>query len=75
MADAPPPSEAKVEATNSFDTPTLLEMYRTGPYLHDGRAATLQEVLTTFNKQDKHGVTSKLSPEEIDDLVAFLMSL
>jgi cytochrome c peroxidase len=72
---APPPGEANVEATNSFDTPTLLEMYRSGPFLHDGRAATLKDVLTTFNKEDKHGITSKLSPQEIDDLVAFLMSL
>ncbi len=69
------PGDAKVEATDAFDTPTLLEMYRTGPFLHDGRAATMKEVLTTFNKGDKHGVTSNLSPQEIDDLVAFLMAL
>ena len=58
-----------------FDTPTLIEMYRTGPYLHDGRAATLQDVLTIFNPQDRHGRTSHLTPAQIDDLVAFLMSL
>ena len=69
------PSEPKVVGTDSFDTPTLLEIYRTGPYLHDGRAATLKDVVTAFNKEDKHGNTSKLSPREIDDLVAFLMSL
>ncbi len=58
-----------------FDTPTLKEMYRTGPYLHDGRAATLKEVVTKFNPKDRHGATGNLSENEIDDLVAFLMSL
>jgi len=58
-----------------FDTPTLIEMYRTAPYLHDGRAATLAEVLTKHNKNDLHGTTSNLSKQELDDLVAFLMTL
>ncbi len=58
-----------------FDTPTLIELWRTAPYLHDGRAATLQEMLTTFNDKDLHGTTSHLSKEQIDDLVEFLLSL
>ncbi len=58
-----------------YDTPTLLGIYRTAPYLHHGKAASLEEVLTTFNKDDKHGKTSHLKPNEIADLVAFLKSL
>jgi len=58
-----------------FDTPTLRELYRTGPYLHDGAAATLEEVLTKYNKKDLHGVTSKLTKAQIADLVAYLKSL
>ena len=58
-----------------FDTPTLIGVYRTGPYLHDGRAKTLRDVLTTCNPGDKHGKTSHLKPAEIDDLVVFLKSL
>jgi hypothetical protein len=58
-----------------FDTPTLLAVYRTGPYLHDGRAKTLRDVLTTANKEDRHGKTSHLSAAEVDALVAFLKSL
>jgi DNA-binding beta-propeller fold protein YncE len=58
-----------------YDTPTLLGVYRTAPYLHDGSAATLKEVLTTANAGDSHGVTSHLEPGQIDDLVAFLQSL
>lgn len=58
-----------------FDTPTLLAVYRTGPYLHDGRAKTLRDVLTTCNPGDRHGKTSHLKPPQVDDLVAFLKSL
>jgi len=32
-------------------------------------------VLTTCNKDDKHGKTSQLQANEVDDLVAFLKSL
>lgn len=58
-----------------YDTPTLFYVYRTAPYLHHGKAKTLHDVLTTNNKEDKHGKTSHLKPNEIDDLVAFLKSL
>ena len=58
-----------------YDTPTLLGVYRSPPYLHDGRAKTLHDVLTTANPGDRHGKTSHLKPAEIDDLVAFLKSL
>src|SRR5579884_2504063 len=58
-----------------YDTPTLLGVYRTAPYLHHGKAKTLRDVLTTCNQGDKHGKTSHLKPQEIDDLVAFLKSL
>ena len=58
-----------------YDTPTLLGVYRSAPYLHHGRAATLKDVLTTANPGDQHGKTSHLKPAEIDDLVEFLKSL
>jgi len=32
-------------------------------------------VLTTANPADEHGITSGLTPQEIDDLVAFLSAL
>jgi len=59
----------------ALDTPTLIELWRTAPYLHDGSAATLREVLVERNPDDRHGRTSQLKPEEIDDLVAYLRSL
>ena len=58
-----------------FDTPALVELWRTGPYLHDGSAATLREVLTTKNVRDQHGATSHLTDAEIEDLIAYLVSL
>jgi YVTN family beta-propeller protein len=58
-----------------YDTPTLLGIYRTAPYLHHGKAKTLRDVLTTCNKDDKHGKTSHLKANELDDLVEFLKSL
>jgi YVTN family beta-propeller protein len=58
-----------------IDTPTLRFLYDSAPYLHDGSAATLLDVLTTKNPEDEHGVTSDLTPHELDDLVAYLLSL
>jgi DNA-binding beta-propeller fold protein YncE len=58
-----------------YDTPTLVELWRTAPYLHLGHAATLTEVLTSFNEGDKHGKTSHLSPQQINQLVAYLMQI
>lgn len=58
-----------------FDTPTLVEIWRTAPYLYDGRAATMKEVLTTHNQCDKHGRTSNLTDNEINDLARFVLSL
>lgn len=58
-----------------YDTPTLLGVYRAGPYLHHGTAKTLLDVLTTCNKGDKHGKTSHLKKDELEDLVAFLKAL
>ncbi|WP_166819958.1 di-heme oxidoredictase family protein [Thalassoroseus pseudoceratinae] len=58
-----------------YDTPTLLGVYRTAPYLHHGTAKTLRDVLTTANPKDQHGRTSQLTSAEITDLVEFLKSL
>ena len=62
-------------AAGSLDTPTLIEIWRTAPYLHDGSAGTLGDVLTTANPHDRHGKTSHLRSAQIDDLVAYLLSL
>lgn len=65
----------KTDRTGTFDTPTLIELWRTSPYLHHGRARTLREVFTKFNRGDRHGKTSHLSPRDIDALVEYMKSL
>lgn len=62
------------EERSEFDTPTLIEAWRTAPYLHDGRAATMQEVLQKHNPGDRHGRTSHLTPQQIDDLAEYVLS-
>jgi cytochrome c peroxidase len=56
-----------------FDTPTLVEAWRTAPYLHDGRYTTVRDLLI----EGRHGIRSSqnLSDEEIDALVEFVLSL
>ena len=61
--------------TDKFYTPTLIEVWRTAPYLHDGSAATIQDVLTTQNRSGLHGDVSGLSGRQLDDLCAFVLSL
>jgi YVTN family beta-propeller protein len=63
------------QPTNRFDTPSLIEVWRSGPYLHDGRAATIRDVMTTFQRADQHGSTSHLTQQQINDLVEYVLSL
>lgn len=62
-------------ALDGIDTPTLRGLWSSAPYLHDGSAATLREVLVDRNPDDAHGVTSGLTDDELDDLTAYLLSL
>jgi DNA-binding beta-propeller fold protein YncE len=55
----------KIEFDAGWDTPTLIEVWRTAPYLYDGRAATLKDVFSVY----KHGITEKVSERDVDDLV------
>ena len=56
------------------NVPTLLGLWATAPYLHDGSAATLFDVLDR-NVDDLHGTTSTLDAQQRSDLVEFLKSL
>lgn len=64
-----------LENGKQVTVPTLVEVWRTAPYFHDGRAVSLKEAVTLYNKDDKRGKTSTLSNEEIDNLVEYLKSL
>jgi DNA-binding beta-propeller fold protein YncE len=58
-----------------IDTPTLLGVWETAPYLHDGSAPTLRDVLVTRNPDDRHGAVSTLSAQELDQLLAYLLQI
>jgi hypothetical protein len=58
-----------------IDTPTLRFLYDSAPYLHDGSATTLLEVLTIKNPDNAHGGTSHLAPDELEDLIAYLLTM
>ncbi len=58
-----------------FDTPHLNNIYASAPYLHDGRAATLEEIWTRYNPNDKHGVANDLTKIELNELIEYLKTL
>ena len=58
-----------------FDAPQLNNIYESPPYLHDGSAVTLEELWTTYNDEDKHGVGNDMMKDQLNDLVEYLRSL
>ena len=58
-----------------FDTPHLNNVIFSPPYLHDGRAATLEEIWTIFGKTEQHGAVNDLNKIQLNDLVEYLKSL
>jgi cytochrome c peroxidase len=64
-----------VDKGRAFITPPLAEAWRTGPWMHEGNAATMLDVLTKCNPADRHGHTSQLKPEELADLAEYVLSL
>lgn len=58
-----------------FDTPTLIEAWRTAPYLHDGRYLTIQELLGEGRHGLRRDEADGLTAQELNDLVAFVLSL
>ena len=66
----------------AFKTPTLREVARTAPYMHDGSLKTLEEVVEHYNKGgiknknlDQNIKPLQLSDQEKKDVVAFLKAL
>ncbi len=56
------------------NTPTLIGIAATAPYLHDGSVATLEALLTLL-KSGEMGNTAALSDDELADLELYLRSL
>ena len=58
-----------------FDVPHLNNIYDSAPYLHNGIAPTLEEIWTTYNPNDKHGVTNDMTKDQLNDLIEYLKTL
>ena len=63
----------------AFKTPTVRDIARTGPYMHDGSLTTLEEVVEHYNKGgtpneflDEEIYALKLTDQEKADLLAFM---
>jgi YVTN family beta-propeller protein len=67
--------EAPGDAHPGFNPPSLRGVTKRGPWLHDGRAKTLEEVLLEHHRPSKLAGKSDLAPAELSDLLAFLRSL
>lgn len=73
MADVGTNKENEDESL--FDSPNLNNVYESAPYLHDGSAATLEEIWTKFNDHDTHGYANDMTKDQLNDLVEYLKSL
>ena len=70
------------ESDGKFKVPTLREVGRTGPYMHDGSLSTLEDVIDYYDHggNPNPGLDADLQPlhlraEEKQALAAFLRSL
>jgi mono/diheme cytochrome c family protein len=63
------------DRTGTFDTPTLIEVWRTAPYLHDGRYVNMKDVFKLGLHGDVSGDVGGLTDEQLDELVEYVMSL
>jgi YVTN family beta-propeller protein len=63
------------DAYKGFNPPPLRGVGTRGPYLHDGRARTLEEVLQKHHRPSRLNGRPDFTPEELADLLAFLRSL
>jgi len=65
------PSYASRSATKKYRSSPLRGVWQHPPYFHNGKAATLEDVVKTYNERKALG----LSPDEVADLAHYLKSL
>jgi len=67
--------ESPDDAFKGFNPPSVRGVTTRGPFLHDARAKTLEEVFQKHHRPSKLNGKPDLTPEELADLLAFLKSL
>ena len=67
--------EERGDVYKGYNPPSLRGLYDKDPYLHDGRAKTLREAMTGAHNADAVTGVGELSPQELDDLMAYLKTL
>ena len=60
---------------SGYNPPSLRNVYSRAPYLHDGRARTLEDLLTKHHRPSQLTGQPDCNPQERRDLIAFLRSL
>jgi len=65
----------KRDRYEGYNTPSLVGVHNRVRLLHDGRARTLEEVLTGDHSPPRASGGESLTPEELADLVAYLKTL
>jgi hypothetical protein len=68
-------SRGRYDRRDDFDTPTLIEVWRTAPYMHDGHYPTLKSLFRDGQHGKFGGDVGSLSDQELNDLVEFVLSL
>ena len=67
-------SKSPCDHRRDFDTPTLIEAWRTAPYFHDGRYTTVKESISNCKSATEHGDVN-LNEQQASDLGEFILSL
>jgi cytochrome c peroxidase len=68
-------SRGQYDRRSEFDTPTLIECWRTAPYMHDGHFTTVEDLIRQGKHGQKMGDVAGLSDQEVKDLAEFVLSL
>lgn len=64
-----------IETGRSFDTPTLIELWRTAPYLYDGRTDNMVDLILHHNSSGVRGETNQMTVKEAEELAEYILSL
>jgi len=68
-------SKGRYDRRHDFDTPTLVEVWRTAPYMHDGQYLTIQDLIAKGKHGAMGGDIESLTEPQLQDLAEFVLSL